>query len=547
MPVRRTSSSGTAVVDRLVALLVAAAVTTAALLQIFLGPDLGLADNGDGRRVLCGADLQPPPLSTAFTVVVFDLHPLTDPARGGCNAAASRYSTSQIVLVGAVRVADDLFSGPGTDLRTVGAVVAVLFGLGVGGLYLALSGGRTIRLLTVAGASALLLDVSYLHYFSSPFSEAAGILGALWTTVALARLASRPLGFGPLLAVLLSTTLLVTAKSQLTPLVAIVVLLVGLRIWQHHRARRAEPTAETIPAEDSEDAGPAPRRRWRPGPVLLAWLLIAALLGGSGLQLLYQGPEFHRANLHNLVLFTLAPLSGDAAGTLTELGLDPSLAQYSGTSAFNAGIPVDNRAYQRFREDAGRGAVVEYLAGHPGIALTMLEAGLDQVTQPRTPYLSEIRDPGATAPVLATGRYAPATALLLDLQPYSWPWFPVAWVVLVAWGGVLAVRRGIRGLDLRSWGYALLFCALAAPAQVVIALLGDGYYELAKHELYVSWFSWLALALAVGSLLSALLHRRSPAADPADRTESGPVPARTDRSPADPPAPVLPAGGEETT
>jgi hypothetical protein len=503
--------------------LVAAAVTVAALLQLFLGPDLGLADNGDGRRVLCGSGLQPPPLSTAFTEVVFDVAPLHDAPAGACDNAALRYSTSQIVLVDGVRWVDALVSAPGLDLRVVGVVACVLLGLAMGWLYAALSGGRLVRLATVGAASALLLDVSYLHYFSSPFSETAGFLGIVGTTAALAWLARRPLGTGPLLALLVAATFLLTAKSQLTPLVVLVVAALLLRARQHRTAAAAGTE------------GPSSSRR----PALLAWGLAACLVLGSALQLAYQGPGFRMANIHNLVLFTVAPLDGDPAEALEEMGLDPAQARHAGTSYFNAPDTAGDPDYPDFLESAGRLTVAGYLLRHPDIALTMLERGVGESTQPRTPYLPELRTADRTDGQAAADRYAPATAALDRVQPVAWPLLPLLWTAMAVWGVVLAVRRTVRGVDLRSWGYPLAFAALAAPAQVVVALLGDGYYELAKHTVFVGYLTWLALALCLGSLVclvpsTAFRRRTPPAEEDSEPAGASPAPHPAHRPPPSP-------------
>jgi hypothetical protein len=85
---------------------------------------------------------------------------------------------------------------------------------------------------------------------------------------------------------------------------------------------------------------------------------------------------------------------------------------------------------------------------------------------------------------------------------------------MLGWGVVLSVRRTVRGRDLRAWGAPLAFIAAAAPAQVVICLLGDGFYELAKHEVFVSYLTWLALALTLGSLVQVVGAPRGGGAEP---------------------------------
>lgn len=488
--------------DLLVAAAVALLVTGLSLLQLFLGPDLGLADNGDGRRVLCGAGLQPPPAETTFTEVVFEVGELTNRAAGRCDDPDLRYSTSQIVLVDTVRLADGLFSAPGIDLRWVGVLVSVLLGLGFGALYVGLGGARPFRLLAVGAAAAMALDVSYVHYSSSAFSESAGFLGLVWTAAGLAWLARRPLGLPSLGVLFVATTLLVTAKSQLTTLAVVVVAAVLLRAWQHHRG---------------PDRG---RRR----PLVLAGLFIVALVSECALQLAYQGPDFHRANVHNLILYTVAPLSGDPGQALADMGFEPALTEYAGTNAFDheAG---DDPVYQDFLRQADRGTAAAYLVDHPDLIWTMLETGVDESTHPRTVYLAEIATDDRTAGDPQADRWSPATDLLDRLVPVAWPLLPWVWLVLVASGLVLSVRRTVRGADMRAWGYPLTFTAVAAAAQVPVSLIGDGFYELAKHEVYVSYLTWLAVALWLGSLLRiAFPARRSPAAAGATDTGPGAVP-----------------------
>ena len=498
----RASSSGIRPLDGVIAALVALLATGAALLQLFLGPDLGLADNGDGRRVLCEVGLQPPPRPSMFTDVVFGLPPLTDAAAGACDRGDMRYTSSQVVLVEAVQRVDDLVTGPGLDLRAVGAVVCALFGLGLAALYLALPGGRAVRLLAVGITGALLLDVAYAHYFSSAYSESAGFLGIVWTVAALAWLGRRPVGAGPLLALLAAAGFLATAKTQLTPLAGLVIGLVLLRTWQFCR-----------------ETGSGRR------PVLLAGAFAVALAGTSALLLAYQGHEFQRANMHNLVLHTVVPLADDPRAALADMGLEPSLAAYAGTHAFEADLSGDP-AYAEFTRVASRAAVLGHLAGHPDVVAEMLLAGLDQVGDPRTGYLAELSVAERGEAAAEADRWSFASDLLRELRPAAWPLLPLGWVVLVGWGTLLSVRRHVFGADLRGWGLPIVFTGLGAASQVVVSLVGDGYYELAKHEVFVSYLTWPALVLSLGSvahLLGIRLDRRSRPGGSGGRRRTDPV------------------------
>jgi hypothetical protein len=465
-------------VDLAVAATVTCLVTGLALLQLFFGPDLGLADNGDGRRVLCAADLQPAPLDTAFVDVVYAFAPLTDPSAGFCDQDNLRFSSSQVVLVHAVRLADELVSGAGLDLRLVGAAAAGSTGLAIGLLYLLLPGRRLGRLTASVGVAAVVLDVAYAHYWSTAYSETAGFLGLLWTGVALAWTGRRGLRPLPVLATVLAAAFMATAKSQLAPLAGIVLVLLVVR-WLTTGGQSAD-------------------RARRLGLVAVAGV---ALLGTAAAQLAYQGPEFHRANIHNLTLYTLLPLTDDPAQAMRDLGQDPALARYAGSTAFDSGAFADP-GYPGFTESMSRLTVARYLLEHPGIAVEMVQRGLEQATQPRTPYLAEVPIADQVDGTAATGRWDLPSRVLEHLEPVAPVFFPVVWLALLAWGVLLLARPSMRERGSPAWGLPLLLCAGGAVAQVAVALVGDGFYELAKHEVYVGWLTGVACALAVGSVLA---------------------------------------------
>jgi hypothetical protein len=281
---------------------------------------------------------------------------------------------------------------------------------------------------------------------------------------------------------MLATTVLVTAKNQLTPLAAVVVAVVLVRAWRQRRAGRRG--------------------------LLLAAAFTVLLAIVCTLQLGAEGDQYHRANLHNLLLYTVLPLTADPADALAEMGLDPAMAIWSGTSAFEPG-PLADPAYPAFIRSVDRTEVAAYLVAHPDVAGQLIAGALTEVTDPRTPYLAELaagesgRDSGRDGGPPQADRWAPASALLAELRPAA-PWvLPLLWAAMAGWGVVLLVRRSVGGSDLRAWGAALLFTALAAPAEVLVAALGDGDYELAKHEVFVSHLTWLGVALALGSVLQA--------------------------------------------
>ena len=97
--------------------------------------------------------------------------------------------------------------------------------------------------------------------------------------------------------------------------------------------------------------------------------------------------------------------------------------------------------------------------------------------------------------------------LLAALGPASWPLLPLVWLAVGLWAVVTALRRS------SSSGCrfgAVVCCLLAAGAlsQVLVSLLGDGYYELVKHAVLSSYATALLIAIAVGSAGSWVVERR---------------------------------------
>lgn len=463
--------------QRWLAALVAVGVAGLLLAQLFAGPDVGLADNGDGRRVMCPVGLDKPaglpPNTSPF--VVFDYRPAApDPSCGW--RSASRYATSQVVLVAAARGLDDLVTGgAGLDLRWLGGLTAGLLGLAAAILFRAAPGPDAARWLLVAGVTLVLVDVAFAAYLVSPYSEPTAMLGlvlAMAATLAYLR-APRP-GWGRLLAVLGAFLVVVTAKSQFVP-----VAVLGAAVLL------ARPVA--TPARWRRLLGGRTLRD-RAVPAVAAVLLV---LAGAGM-LRFQGVDYRAANIYNLVFYTVLADSSDPAGDLAAMGLPPDLARYAGTGAWS---PPDRNAaadpaYPAFQERASRRLVLAFLAGHPDRVARMVGRALTETTVTRVPYLGNLAGPAG--PVLVD-RPAPVTWLLGAVRPAAPVLLPLLWL-LGGLGGLAAAWRA-RRLASRAYGGAAAVLAATAASQVPVALLGDGYYELAKHLVVAAFATGLLLAV----------------------------------------------------
>lgn len=483
-------------VDLLVAAVLGLLGAGAALLQLFAGPDVGLADNGDGFRLMCEFELLKRD-DVLFNPLVVEYTPVPD----GCAEELRYFSSQQWIVAAAVELfALRYGAGVGFDLRMLGVVHSLLFAAALALLYLALPGSRGSRALSVVLAGALLADIAFVSYFVSPFSEPATFLALLFVTAATAGYvrASR----GALLALVLllaAGVFLALAKSQTVVFALLLVPVLLLRQVPLGRLRGAV-------------AG-------RVVPAVAALVLVAAPLA----NLTQQPSFFTRVNVYNVVFWTLLPLSADPAATLRDLGAPPALARYSGTGYFTPGSATSDPAYPEFVREVSRGDVLVHLVTRPEYWEPLLAEGSRAVATVRTDYMSNYREPRPPEAMLAP-RPDPTVRLLGALGPAAWPVLPLVWTVVALGAAVSAVRSP--SASRRAVAAVLYLLAAGALGQVVVALLGDGRYELVKHTVLAGWATALLVGIGAGTSAAAVVGRaigRRGQADPAGqrRREQG--------------------------
>ncbi len=476
----------------------------AALLQLFWGQDIGLADNGDGFRLMCHLQL-----SKSVDVIASPLVLHYDLTPQGCLADLA-YLSSQEWLLRPALWAYRLRYGveAGFDLRYLGLVHSVLFGLLLAAVYLALPGRRWARALTTVLAGALLADVTFVTYFVSPFSEPAAFLGLLAVVAATAwYIRARHIPLLSLVLLVVATAFLVLAKSQ-TFVFAVLVAPVLL--------------------SRNVDVGPLSGRwKGRAIPVAACVVLLATAAG----NLAQQPAFFAEVNKHNVVFYTLLVDSPDAESTLRSLGAPTGLVRYRGLGYFDpaAAGKGDDAEYREFQRVVSRRTLVTYLATHPRYWGPLLRAGTEAVSQLRTTYLSNYPSPHSQDELLAP-RPNLTERLLGALGAVSWAVLPLFWLAALIAGGVAFFRRS-SSTRARALGAVCYLLAATALSQVLVALVGDGYYELVKHTALAGYATALLLAVIVGAVVPFVGQRfltagrlRHPGCTPRGFDSSGPAP-----------------------
>lgn len=461
------------------ALVLAAVGATAVLLQLFLGKDVGLADNGDGFRLMCHFSL------LKHHDVLFNPLEVRYDNSGPCLPSLAYFSSQQWLAAPAVIVYRLWYGGQaGFDLRAFGVVDAVVFGAAVAVLHVALPGSRVRRVVTTVVAITLLVDISFVSYFVSPLSEPATFIGLLLVVAAAAWYvrAGRRVALPALVLLVAAGIFLSLAKSQSAVFALLLAPVLLLRPVGGRAVR--------------------PGWRGRVAPGVAALVLLAV----SGASLVHQPAFFTRVNVHNLVFFTLLPQSPDPAGTLRDLGASPALVRYSGSGYFSPQMPerMADPAYQAFQTRVSRGDVVYYIVTHPRYWQPMLREAAVAAGVVRVNYMSnyrEVRPPDQ----LEAPRPAPVAALLSRVSRVAWPALPLIWVTVVLAAAVVSVRPSTSPAR-RATAVVCYLLSAGALSQVVVALLGDGFYEMVKHTVLASFATALLGAVAAGLLADKAVH-----------------------------------------
>ncbi|QRP47448.1 hypothetical protein [Amycolatopsis sp. FDAARGOS 1241] len=440
-------------------------IASLALLLIrFLVPrPIGMADNGDGWRLLCklgGKQLDRP--SEGFVRFSY----------GAGVPCRSDYVSSQSWLDWLASKAGHLFgSSANLNLLVLGAgtcvLVAVAITAAVAGLDLKRSGKvvATVLLLLVMGDSA------FFGYFASTLSEGAAFLGLLLIAGGLLLMhrdrARRRAGAA---ITVLGGLIGITAKSQtllLIPLFVIAVLLV-------------------------KPKGARGGARWALPVVVLA------IVGAGTLAVQSHGDpanaEYREANMYNAIFDSIVDGKHDTNADLAALGFPPSFAKYIGTGWWSPGAASTDPLYPQYRDKISRRNVVQYYATHPErVAQILQQGGVNTLTarpgnlgsfgelsgQPR--LAKEYR-----VPVFSGSAALAAPAGLFVLIPI--------WLLL-AWAGVRAFRR-----NRREYGLVVFLLTLFAVGQLGLSALGEGV-EGVKHQLLTLFPTVLAIVFGVLSLL----------------------------------------------
>ncbi len=475
--------------------------TTSALLQILTSPALGLADNGDYKRVLnpMGLMAARPPGQSKFAYLVLDFVP-RPPAEQG-------YTATELYFLRAVRWIHDLLGfGPDLDLRVVGAAHAVALGGAVWLVVRALPGPRALRAVSAGLLVVVVTDTRFVVYLNSFYTEPASMLALLFLVAAVLHAWRRPVvtPWG-LLAIAAASSALILSKSQ----DAVLVLPIGVLLL----ARRGG------------------WGRWsgswtgRIAPAVVAGLLL--VLAAAFLH--SQPRHLTESNRYNAVFVEILGHSDDPIGDLRDLGLDPALARYAGRAIYLPGNALKDPHFAGFFDQVTNRRLADFYLSHPGRGLALAHRGatasMDLIPRGISPHIGTQTKADSARPVYDSCKLCLYSSVSRGLREASAVLVPALWAAALALAWLL--RR--RPIDERntSAGLRAVLVLLTASAGVAMAtaLLGEGEFEIVKHLYLASVANGLLAVLVVHA--AGLLWWQRRAAEPSPDQAAGPVRHRT--------------------
>ncbi len=502
-----TSASSWPLRVRIIVALVFAVGTLVAVCSVVgvFGDVYGAADQGDGPRLMCSADLAAvgPAAQLAFQRPVLQTKYQRVPS-----VCASRFPTSRFVVLQIAALGKGTF-----DLRRLGFLEISLLAAvaGLGALLLSARGwfGVVVGAIVVIPAAAPV----FARYFISPLEESSGLVGAVGLLLGAAVIFSAST---PLPAWERRTALALTwfgaAYGGFAKPPYIGIALVGVAVLATYRGRASRRIRW-------------PRRlaAYVPGISLALMLLMctgvyAAISNHWARVDRQDGVRTQDVNTHDFVFVGAVPELERAGVTLRALGLSPDL-QFAVDTPFYGHDQrlLSSKAWVdaiQQHDNATRKRLTIAVLEHPSVLLSFVR---EAVFASRQVDISGL-------PANAIGQTAHRTLLrrALDLPVH------ISARLLSGWHGALGIlamlvalasplvdtlllrRRRARNAPRTDYAWlsrTAAVAALAAMSTYILAVFGGGYWDLGKHVLaatYLATIALLLLAFAVWALVREL-------------------------------------------
>lgn len=481
------------------ALLVGLAWGVLTAVRMLWPPAVGLADSGDGLRLMCQLGVAPGGQGTASPGAFWE--PFWPDYRYfgeacGVPGTGETYASSELILLRAAEWLGVLF-GPsgGFDLRFLALVCALLVGAGVALWMLALppSVSLPMRLLIACVVGLIMVDSGIARFYASPYSEPAALLGVMLLCPALLwLLRQRRYTWGALVAVAGLGAFVMLARTQMVSVLPVLCAVLLLR--------------PSVPA------------RWRGTGSwwrlrLPALGLAGALVVLAAVHLASQPKRYTEVSAYGELFDMILPLSQDPAGDLAWFDLDPSLAQGSGTTINSPDSVVYEPSYAGFADRVTPARIGLFYLTHPSRLGRLADTGMRGMASYNTETYLASYSADSGMPAFTTDSRVPVVTWVFSIYR------DVPALVMLHWLAVLALFLYVTFGARRTGGHrplGLLGLVLVAmlTIQFWTALLTGGAHEISRNMVVTDLLLFLTVPVVIGVLAHRGHIRKEEQAEP---------------------------------
>jgi len=481
-----------------VASITGAAVLVLLIIRLFVPTAVGMADQGDGQRLLCQlgvANVAP----SNYVLMWQHIYTQWIPHQWygetcGMLGSGNAYLSSQLLLLWPAKFLTPMFGmGFGLDTRAVGIVCALAFSVLLMFFVAFLPGRIGFRVMMAALVAAVMADGVFVDFFISPYSEAACFLGVFAMFVAMLYMWRK--GHPTLLGIVFFTAaslFTITAKTQM---VAVLPVAIGALLWRstHRGPSFAQWTRIHWPWGETPKS---PNRLQRAIPAFIA---IGLLVGGTVGYYLVQPRDLGELNRYNAIFVEMLPNSDNPKGDLQWFGLDPAMSSAAGTTVASTNSAIFMPGYKDFNTKVTQVKIIEFYVVHPNRLVSMLDRGLDAMAHPVLSYLGSYTADSGQAASAKEHRWPIVQGISVVFA--SVPALFIFVELLTPVLGIAVASRRRLGRQSRAFGMASALWVGSLILQFWAVMLSEGASEIYKHMIVVTFMNALCLVWIIGLAL----------------------------------------------
>jgi len=454
------------------------------LLRFLVAVPVGMADQGDGPRLMCGLGVLP--VTGGYARYDSYAYFQFAPSRL-CGHAV--YPSSEHLLLVAARWLTAVLGLPGTvNLVALGLIACVLAGIAIASLAAGLRIHWVGQILVAAALWLIVADSVFFDYFASPFSEGATLLGLLLVAAGCVYLRQGPVAAGAGLVLATAGGYLAAMSKQEYQLLVI-------------------PVAATLVLAAISVPGTRPGPAWRRHllNVRFASAAVAAgLLLWSGAVSMYSSYTsqytklLQQEDVVDTIFNSILVPGTDNTAALRALDLPLSWERYAGGDYWSTPSPASDPLYPRYVNRLTDANLAHFYATHPEYLLGIGQHAATLALQLRVAYLGDYAPSADMPPGALDNRVTVVSGLVSSLSALGLVWLVPLWLAMLL-AARTAWRRRFRG-PWRADAALLLLCLTGCA---VIAFIPAAYFDGAETTKHMAGMN-LATGLTIPVFLAML-------------------------------------------